>query len=100
MKCPCGGDTVVTETRTVSDIFRRRRKCGLCGQAFFTTEVFLRWTDGKPVRQKSVSEKVVAPTKEDVAKANRKKVEARRKLEDKAVEKKIRVPSYYIEEDD
>ena len=34
------------------------------------------------------------------AKLHRKKVEARRKLEDLKQERKLRVPSYFIEEED
>ena len=86
MKCPCGGNTVVTQTRARDNTLKRTRKCNLCNQAFYTTEVFLDWAVGKP-GPKTQDKNLFSPTPEEVAKANKKKVEARRKLEDKRAEK-------------
>lgn len=40
MKCACGGESVVTQTRTpVTGGLRRRRKCLSCGRLWSTEEV-------------------------------------------------------------
>lgn len=95
MKCKCGGDTLVLETRTTDGIPKRKRKCSLCGQSFYTQEIFLEMASGKPGRKpkappepKSMAQKA--------AEIHRKRVEVRRKNEDR----KPRVPSYFIEEED
>lgn len=97
MKCPCGGDTVVLETRTIDEMFRRKRKCNGCGEYFFTKEMFLFWAKDNP--NAAPAKPKVLLTKPEVSKAQRKKVETRRKLEDIKREKKLKVPSYFIEED-
>ncbi len=40
MKCRCGGDTFVTDTRAVPDVngIRRRRECESCGRRITTYE--------------------------------------------------------------
>ena len=97
MKCLCGGETVVMETRTIDDIFRRRRKCNGCGEYFFTKEVFMYMAKDNP--NAAMARPKALLTIPEVSKAQRKKVETRRKLEDIKREKKLKVPSYFIEED-
>ena len=98
MKCPCGGETVVLETRTINEMFRRKRRCNACSEDFFTQEVFLYLTKDNP--HVAPAKPKVLFTKPEVSKAQRKKVETRRKLEDIKREKKFKVPSYFIEEED
>lgn len=95
MKCKCGGDTVVVETRTVDGVPKRKRKCGLCGQAFFTVETFLEMVSSKP-GPKPKAKVEPKPMAEKAAEIHRKRVEVRRKNEDR----KTKVPSYFIEEED
>lgn len=101
MDCSCGGDTAVTETRTLEGVLRRRRKCKSCGQAFYTQEVFLYNAEDAP-RNVAIKKKQYF-TKPEAAEIQRKKVETRRKVEDIKEEKrerKLRVPNYFIEEED
>lgn len=98
MKCSCGGETAVLETRTIDEMFRRKRKCGTCGEYFFTKEVFLYAAKDNP--NVAPAKPKVLLTKPEVSKAQRKKVETRRKLEDIKRERKSKVPSYFIEEED
>lgn len=44
MLCVCGGQTMVTETRTLAKVVCRRRKCLMCGKNLYTEEV---QTNGK-----------------------------------------------------
>lgn len=97
MKCSCGGETVVLETRTIDEMFRRKRKCNDCNEYFFTKEVFLYAAKDNP--NAAPAKPKVLLTKPEVSKVQRKKVETRRKLEDIKRERKSRVPSYFIEED-
>lgn len=97
MKCPCGGETVVLETRTIDEMFRRKRRCGTCGEDFYTNEVFLYAAKDRPNRNPAKPKALL--TKPEAAAVHRKKVETRRKLEDVKREKRMRVPSYFIEED-
>lgn len=96
MKCPCGGETMVMETRTIDEMFRRKRKCNDCGEYFFTKEVFLFLAKDNP--NAAPAKPKIPATRAALTEINRKKVEARRMLEDKR-EKKLKVPSYFIEED-
>jgi transcriptional regulator NrdR family protein len=96
MNCSCGGETQVAETRIVDEIIRRRRKCKKCEYVFWTKEVF----DREPIdkTKKAVVKQIY--TKPEAAAIKQKKVDARRKVEDIKREKKLRVPSYFIEEED
>lgn len=38
MRCDCGGDTVVKETRTFGNKIYRRRRCLTCNAVLFTRE--------------------------------------------------------------
>jgi transcriptional regulator NrdR family protein len=96
MKCPCGGETVVMETRTIDEMFRRKRKCNDCGEYFFTKEMFMYMAKDNP--NAAMARPKIPATRDALSGVNRKKVEARRMLEDKR-EKKLKVPSYFIEED-
>jgi len=94
MQCDCGGKTYVVNTRQHDKKIRRQRKCEKCREWFYTVEVrefaaFKEVPVEKPKPMAKVAEKV-----------HRKKVETRRKLEDIKQERKLRVPSYFIEEED
>lgn len=95
MKCPCGGDTVVIDTRTVDNTPKRKRKCELCNQAFYTLETFLEMASGRSGRKPKPNEQGLY-TIPDVKKIKAQKVEVRRKNEDR----KMKVSSYFIEEED
>ena len=97
MKCECGGNTQVSDTRLIDDMCRRRRKCEACGESFFTKEVFLYKAEDNPNAIHNRKRKDLF-TKPEAAAVKFKKVEARRKAED-IKERKLRVPSYFIEED-
>lgn len=101
MNCSCGGETLVAETRIIEGIIRRRRKCKKCEYVFWTKEVFDREPGvqgkliGSPPKQIYTEPEAVA--------IKTKKVQTRRKLEDiksEKKERKLRVPSYFIEEED
>ena len=94
MKCKCGGDTMVVLTRTIDGVPKRKRKCDLCGQSFYTIETFLEMASGKPGPKPKP--KPPKPMAEKAAEIHRKRVEVRRKNEDR----KTKVPSYFIEEED
>lgn len=47
MKCICGGDLRVTETREHNNVVYRRRRCIVCGKRLFTAENFIPDTDGR-----------------------------------------------------
>lgn len=95
MKCKCGGNTVVVETRVVEDVPKRKRKCILCSQAFYTAEVFLEMAMGRSGRR-TKDNPPPKPMAQKAAEIHRKRVEVRRKNEDR----KSKVPSYFIEEED
>lgn len=95
MKCPCGGNTAVIDTRTIDNTPKRKRKCELCNQAFYTAETFVRMATGKPEKKPKPNEQGLY-TVPDAKKIKAQKVEVRRKNEDR----KAKVPSYFIEEED
>jgi hypothetical protein len=95
MRCPCGGNTVVMETRTVDNTPKRKRKCELCNQAFYTLETFLEMASGKPGRKPNPIPEP-KPMAKKAAEVHRKRVEVRRSNEDR----KMKVSSYFIEEED
>lgn len=99
MLCDCGGKTYVVNTRQHGgNKIRRQRKCEKCKESFYSIEVreFVALKDA-PVEETPPAPKPMAKA---AAKMQRKKVEVRRKLEDLKQEKKMRVPSYFIEEED
>jgi transcriptional regulator NrdR family protein len=97
MKCPCGGNTAVVETRTVDNTPKRKRKCELCNQSFYTLETFLEMASGisgrKPKPKPDAKGLYSAPAAKEL---KAQKVDVRRKNEDR----KSKVPSYFIEEED
>lgn len=93
MLCDCGGKTYVVNTRQHEGKIRRQRKCEKCREWFYSIEV----RESVPVAEPKPEPKPMAKA---AAKLHRKKVEARRKLEDLKQERKLRVPSYFIEEED
>jgi hypothetical protein len=100
LNCECGGTTMVIDTRTVDGVPRRKRKCNVCSDVFFTKEEFLYKAADNPNRPQPKAEKPKVVFSDSVVKAvNRKKVETRRKVEDLKQERRMRVPSYFIEED-
>ncbi len=97
MKCQCGGDTHVIDTRKVGDGIRRFRKCKVCERKMVTLETFVESLGKAPVKKaRAAPQPKPKPPKVPVATSNKRKVEVRRRLEDM----KLRVPSYYIEDDD
>ena len=47
MKCACGGDLRVMETREFNNVIYRRRKCISCNARVFTAEQFIPTADGR-----------------------------------------------------
>jgi transcriptional regulator NrdR family protein len=95
MQCDCGGRTYVVNTRQHSENrIRRQRKCEKCREWFYSIEV------RELVPLKEVPEEKPKPMAKVAEKVHRKKVEVRRKLEDIKQERKFKVPSYFIEEED
>lgn len=79
MKCSCGGDTRVVDSRDTEKGLRRRRLCMDCGFRFSTLESVLpeRAREIKPVKNKPLF-----TPKEISEKIKKKKVTARRGVED------------------
>ena len=98
MLCDCGGRTYVVNTRQLDNKIRRQRTCCVCKKWFYSIEV----REFVPLKDAPVAEPKPAPKPmaKAAAKLQRKKVEVRRKLEDLKQEKKMNVPSYFIEEED
>jgi transcriptional regulator NrdR family protein len=88
MLCDCGGRTEVVNTRQMEQGVRRQRKCVTCRASFLTTEYRDAPKPAPPVVEK--------PMAKMAAEIHRKKVEARRKNEDR----RSYVPNYFIEEED
>lgn len=112
MKCECGGHTLVSSTVQRPDGVLRRRKCAACARNFATMEYevstpgagahnHVRKAKAK-TRAKPKTQAVPKPdaqglyTKPDAAEIKKQRVELRRKAEDR----RMRVPNYFIEEDD
>ena len=47
MKCSCGGDLKVMETREFNNVVYRRRKCLVCDKRMFTAEGFIPDAEGR-----------------------------------------------------
>lgn len=94
MKCDCGGNTHVVDTRKVGNSVRRWRRCKLCDRKLVSVESFVDAAEvSAPIREP----KAPKPKKQKTPVAvKRSPVEVRRALEDR----KLRVPSYFIEDDD
>ena len=88
MLCDCGGRTEVVNTRQIDQGVRRQRKCVTCRASFLTTEYRDAPKPAPPVVEKPLAKRA--------AEIHRKKVEARRKNEDR----RSYVPNYFIEEED
>lgn len=106
MKCECGGHTSVSSTVQRPDGVLRRRKCNTCTRNFTTMEYEVS-TPGagahNHVRKATAKTRVVPKpdvkglyAKPDAAEIKKQKVELRRKAEDR----RMRVPNYFIEEND
>ena len=79
MKCKCGGDTRVVDSRIVEGGLRRRRLCLDCGFRFSTLETVL---EEKPKEPKPSKNKSNYTAKEVVDQIRKKKLQARRAVED------------------
>ena len=91
MLCDCGGRTEVVNTRQIDQGVRRQRKCVTCRASFLTTE----YRDA-PKPKPAPPPVVEKPMAKKAAEIQRKRVEARRKNEDR----RSYVPNYFIEEED
>ena len=97
MLCDCGGRTYVVNTRQHGgNKIRRQRKCETCREWFYSIEV----REFVPLKDAPEEEAPPKPMAKVAEKIHRKKVEARRKVEDLMQERRMRVPSYCIEEED
>ena len=47
MKCDCGGDLQVMETREFNNVVYRRRKCLVCNKRLYTAESFIPEAEGR-----------------------------------------------------
>jgi len=95
MKCDCGGKTEVMQTVPVQDTVKRRRKCVDCKKLIHTLEVratVVEAVEPKPPKPPEPVKPMAAAAKT----IHQKRVEARRKNEDR----RNKVPSYYIEDDE
>lgn len=111
MKCSCGGKSNVTTTEQKPNGVFRRRKCEVCRTNFATMEMEIetfgtgsRNQYGETRKPKALpvvpkpDERGLYATDKDVAAVKMKKVDVRRKNED--IREKMRVPSYFIEDDE
>jgi transcriptional regulator NrdR family protein len=79
VRCSCGGDTRVVDSRIIGASLRRRRLCMECGKRFSTLETVL---VEEPKQPKPVKEKIPYVAKEVAEKIKQKKLHARRAVED------------------
>ena len=105
MKCECGGKSSVTTTKQMEDSVFRRRKCDVCGKCFATLESLATTPGSGGHNHEGKHRKPAAAPKPDArgiytesaaAAVKKKKVEARRKAEDR----KAYVPNYFIEDEE
>ena len=95
MFCDCGAaKSSVINSRPVDNYIKRQRRCDSCGASFHTKEerVFEKVKLGRPAKPRPVPDARGLYTLPDAVAIKMKKVEARRKNED-------RVSSYYIEDE-
>lgn len=79
MRCSCGGDTRVVDSRPQGTSLRRRRLCMECGNRFNTLETVL---EEAPRVPKPVAKKTPFVASEVAEKLKQKKLQARRGVED------------------
>ena len=89
MLCDCGGRTYVVNTRQMPESIRRQRKCASCSQSFYTLETRMEEVQMIPVPANT-------PMARKAAEIHRKRVEIRRKNEDR----KMQVFDYFIEDEE
>lgn len=96
MKCDCGGKTDVVQTMQVQDAVKRRRKCTDCKKSMYTLEVRATVVEAELEPPKPKPPEPVKPLAKAAKTIHQKRVEARRKNEDR----RNKVPSYFIEDDE
>lgn len=96
MKCQCGGKTSVTTTEQREDRVFRRRKCVVCKTNFATLETRISRVTEPTAKPPPKPDERGIYTEQSAAQVKKLKVETRRKIEDR----KQRVPSYFIEDED
>jgi hypothetical protein len=94
MKCDCGGKTEVVQTMQVKDVVKRRRKCVECKKSMHTLEA--RATVSNASEPEPPPPKPLSPMAKVAKTIHQKRVETRRTNEDR----RNKVPSYYIEDDE
>ena len=85
----CRSKTPVVQTEITNDGVKRRRKCSVCNKLIYTMEKEVPPPEKKPV---PLPDERGLYKKPDAVALKMRKVDNRRKLED-------RVPSYFIEDD-
>jgi hypothetical protein len=88
----CRGKTPVVQTEITKEGVKRRRKCSVCNKLIYTMEKEIPPPEKKPV---PLPDERGLYQPKDVPKIKMQKVEARRSNEDR----KMRVSSYFIEDD-
>jgi hypothetical protein len=96
MKCDCGSRTDVVQTMQVKDTVKRRRKCVDCKKLLYTLEVRAEVLDVALEPPEPRPPGLIKPMAAAAKTIHQKRVEARRSNEDR----RNRVPSYYIEDDE
>jgi transcriptional regulator NrdR family protein len=91
MKCPaCKGETFVRETRSPI----RRRQCSECGHRFMTVEQLYNPAHGSQVASEPKERKpktvVAPPTIQETKSKAKKRAEARRKIEERNIEREYK----------
>lgn len=97
MRCSCGGDTRVVDSRVQDLGLRRRRLCLECGKRFSTLETVLPEVQKEP---KPVAKKAPYVAKEVAEKLKQKKLQARRGVEDMLIAREEADIFYDFEDED
>lgn len=97
MRCSCGGDTRVVDSRILDFGLRRRRLCMECGNRFNTLETVLKESRKIP---KPVAKKAPYVAKEVAEKIKQKKLQARRGVEDMLIAREEADIFYDFEDED
>ena len=97
MRCSCGGDTRVVDSRVQDVGLRRRRLCMDCGNRFSTLETVLIEAPKEP---KPVAKKAPYVAKEVAEKLKQKKLQARRGVEDMLIAREEADIFYDFEDED
>jgi hypothetical protein len=95
MICDCGGETKVMQTMPIKDVIKRRRKCMECKKLIHTLEVRATVQELEDI-EPPPKPKPLPPMARVAKVVNKKRVDARRVNEDR----RSKVPSYFIEDDD